>query len=247
MGRAVQQDFEYRTENFFFTAPIRQVDYLGGRFVGAAAVLVVILSSIPLGSALALFLPGIDADRVGPMRLSAYAIPYATMLVPNLIVLGGIFFCMAALTRRMLPVYIASIVLLIGYLAAQGLLRDLDNKTLAALLDPFGVTANSKLTEYWSISERNTRLVPFAGFLLWNRVLWLAFGAAVIGICVHRFSFAQPATPARVAPPAGRGRGIGNHRDCELDHASCPRSGAGAASTRGDCCRAWCGSISARR
>ena len=43
----------------------------------------------------------------------------------------------------MLPVYIGSVVLLIGYLVAQGLVRDIDNKTLAALLDPFGMTANS--------------------------------------------------------------------------------------------------------
>ena len=96
--------------------------------------------------------------------------------------LGGIFFCVAALTRRMLPVYIGSVLLLIGYLAAQGLLRDMDNKTLGAMLDPFGVVANSRLTEYWSISERNTRLVPLEGLLLWNRLLWLAIGAAIIGV-----------------------------------------------------------------
>ena len=193
MGRAVQQDFEHRTEAFFFTAPIRKVDYLAGRFVGAAAVLVVILSSIPLGSALGLLLPGIDADRVGPVRVAAYLIPYATTLLPNVIVLGGVFFCIAALSRRMLPVYIASIVVLIGYLAAQGLLRDMDNKLLAVLLDPFGTTAASKLTEYWTISERNTRLVPLAGFLLWNRLLWLGLAALVIGACSYRFRFTQPA------------------------------------------------------
>src|SRR5690349_20632325 len=59
MGRAIQQDFEYRAEAFFFTAPIPKAAYLGGRFVGAVAVLVVILSSIPIGSALGLLLPGI--------------------------------------------------------------------------------------------------------------------------------------------------------------------------------------------
>ena len=93
----------------------------------------------------------------------------------------------------MLPVYICSVLLLVGYLAATGLLRDMDNKTLAAMLDPFGVTANSKLTEYWSISERNTRLVPLEGVLLWNRVLWLALGATALGICSDRFAFAQAA------------------------------------------------------
>ena len=197
MGRAVQQDFEHRTEAFFFTAPIRKVDYLGGRFIGALGVLVVILASIPIGSVLGLLLPGIDPDRVGPVRPLAYLIPYATTLLPNVIVLGGFFFCLAALTRRMLPVYVGSIVLLIGYLAAQGLLRDMENKTIAVLLDPFGSTALSKLTEYWPIAERNGRLVPLAGFLLWNRLLWLALACVAIGVTVWRFRFTQPSIGSR--------------------------------------------------
>ena len=36
MGRAVQQDFEYRAEHFLFTAPIRKWQYLGGRYLGVA-------------------------------------------------------------------------------------------------------------------------------------------------------------------------------------------------------------------
>jgi hypothetical protein len=197
MGRAIQQDFEYRIEPFFFTAPIGRRDYLGGRFVGGVGVLAVILASIPLGSVAGLLLPGIDADRVGPVRALAYVAPFATMALPNIVVLGGLFFCIAALTRRMLPVYVTSVLLLVGYLAARGLLRDLDNKTLAALLDPFGVTANATLTEYWSISERNTRLVPLEGVLLWNRLLWLAVAAVVAGLCGYRFAFTEPARPAR--------------------------------------------------
>ena len=171
MGRAVQQDFEYRTEHFFFTSPIRKTDYLAGRFLGAIAVLMIVLSSIAIGGAAGLFLPGIDPDRVGPLRLAPYIVPYFTIVLPNLVVLGGIFFCAGALTRRMLPVYVGSVVMLIGYLAAQGLLRNMDNKTLGAMIDPFGQVATSRLTEYWSISEKNTRLVPLEGLLLWNRLL----------------------------------------------------------------------------
>ena len=191
MGRSVQQDFEYRVEPFFFTSPIGKTDYLIGRFAGSVLVLVVILSSIPIGIALGLFVPGIDPDRLGPNRPLAYLVPYLTVLLPNVIVLGGLFFCIGALTRRMLPVYVISILLLLGYLAARGLLRDLDNKTLAAMLDPFGVTAASRVTEYWSISERNSRLVPLEGLLLWNRVLWLGLAGAVFAFCVQRFAFAQ--------------------------------------------------------
>ena len=197
MGRAVQQDFEYRVEHFFFTAPIRKWEYLSGRFAGAIVVLLVVLSSIALGGALGLLLPGLDPDRIGPVRPLAYLLPYFTVLLPNLLVLGGIFFCLAALTRRMLPVYIGSVLLLIGFLAAQGLLRDMTNKTLASMLDPFGVVATSQMTAYWSISERNTRLVPLEGLLLWNRLLWLAIGAAVIALTTWRFRMAQAGTSGR--------------------------------------------------
>jgi len=197
MGRAIQQDFEYRTEAFFFTAPIHKWQYLGGRFAGAIAVLMLILSGIALGDILGLFLPGIDPDRVGPFRPLAYLIPFATVVLPNLIVLGGAFFCVAALSRRMLPIYVGSVLLLLGYLAAQGLLRDMENKVAAAMLDPFGVVATSRVTEYWSISERNTRLIPFEGLLLQNRLLWLAIGIVLIALCTWRFALAYPGLRAR--------------------------------------------------
>lgn len=192
MGRAIQQDAEHRTEAFFHTAPIGRLAYLGGRFAGGVVVLVAILSSIALGSLAGLALPGIDPDRVGPVRLAPYLIPYLTILLPNVVVLGGIFFCLAALTRRMLPVYVGSVVLLVGYLAANGLIRKLENKTLASMIDPFGSVAMSRLTEYWSIAERNEWLVPFEGLLAANRALWLALAAVVLAWTFRRYRFSQP-------------------------------------------------------
>ncbi|MEO8485008.1 MAG: M1 family aminopeptidase [Betaproteobacteria bacterium] len=192
MGRGIQQDAEYRTESFFHTAPISKLAYLGGRFTGAAVVLLVILSSIALGGFAGLFIPGIDPDRVGPVRLLPYVIPYLTILLPNLVVLGGLFFCLGALTRKMLPVYVGSVVLLVGYLAANGLMRDMENKALAAVLDPFGSIAMSRLTEYWSIAERNEWLIPFEGLLAANRLVWLAIAATVVGIAFWRYRFAVP-------------------------------------------------------
>ncbi len=69
MGRAVQQDVEYRTQSFFFTAPIGKLEYLGGRFVGALGVLLVVFASLGLGAFLATLLPGMDAERLGPEPL----------------------------------------------------------------------------------------------------------------------------------------------------------------------------------
>ncbi len=190
MGRAVQQDFEHRSHAFFFTAPISKLQYLGGRYLGALATVLLILAGIGLGTLCGTLLPGLDAERTGSNHLRAYLAPYATVLIPNAVLIGSIFFSLAALTRRMLPVYIGSVLVLLAWMVGQQLLRDIDNKTLASLLDPFGSRAMAVLTQYWTVDERNTLLVPLSGPLLWNRLLWLGVALAISAGCAWRFSFA---------------------------------------------------------
>ncbi|GAB2866306.1 M1 family aminopeptidase [Pseudoduganella ginsengisoli] len=189
VGRSVQQDFEYDMHHFFFSAPIRKYQYMFGRFLGASFVLAVVFASILLGTWLGAFLPGIDPERLGPTPWVAWLIPYCFTLLPNIFIFGAVFFVVAALTRRMLPVYISSVVMLIGYLVAPGLARDLDYKTLAALIDPFGTTAVIRLTEYWPIAERNARLVLPEGVYLVNRLIWASFALVTLMLGYWRFHF----------------------------------------------------------
>ena len=189
MGRSVQQDFEYDMQHFFFSAPIKKHQYMFGRFLGAYFTLAVIFTSIILGAWLGSMLPGIDPERLGLPGPLGYLIPYFVVILPNIFIFGAVFFILAALTRRMLPVYISSVVMLIGYIVAPGLARDLDYKTLAALIDPFGTTAVLRLTEYWPIIERNTRMVWPEGVYLLNRVLWSSFALAGLLLGYWRFHF----------------------------------------------------------
>ncbi|UGQ47052.1 ABC transporter permease/M1 family aminopeptidase [Massilia endophytica] len=189
MGRSVQQDFEYDMHHFFFSAPIRKYQYMLGRFLGAWAVLAFVFSSVIFGAMLGAWLPGIDPERIGPLVLEAYAIPYLITILPNLFIFGSIFFVLAALTRRMLPVYVSSVVMLIGYIAAPSLARDLDFKTLAALIDPFGNAAAIRLTEYWPIAERNARLVLPEGVYLLNRLIWSSIALVALLLGYWRFHF----------------------------------------------------------
>jgi ABC-2 type transport system permease protein len=193
MGRSVQQDFEYEMHHFFFSAPIRKHDYVFGRFLGAVATLAIVFSSILLGAWLGSYIPGIEPDRLGPVRAALYIRPYFILLLPNLFIFGAIFFVLAALTRRMLPVYVASVVMMIGYIVAPSLARDLDYKNLAALMDPFGTTALVRITEYWTIADKNTRLVPFEGVYLANRLVWSGFALVVLLLGYWRFQFASHA------------------------------------------------------
>ncbi|PTL79936.1 M1 family aminopeptidase [Vitiosangium sp. GDMCC 1.1324] len=187
MGQAVYQDFAHGTHALFFTAPISRARYLLGRFLGAFLTLVVIFSSIGLGVRFGSTMPWLDQSLVGPTVPGSYLRPYLLSILPNLFFTGALFFGLAALTRRILPVYVTSVVLLVGYLMAGSLLRDLDTKWVASLVDPFGMNAQRAVMEYWTPAEKNSRLLPLEGWFLVNRLFWVGLGAAMLGYTLLRF------------------------------------------------------------
>jgi len=179
-GRAVQQDFEVGIHPFFFSAPITKGAYFFGRLVGAWATLAMIFLGIAVGIVIGSHWPGVDAARIAATpSWQSFARPYLFVLLPNVLWLGGCFFILAALTRQMAPVYIAGVIALVGYLFAVNLLGNMENRTLAALIDPSGATAVDVFTRYWSVAQRNEQQIPLEGVLLWNRVVWVGLGLVV--------------------------------------------------------------------
>jgi ABC-2 type transport system permease protein len=189
-GQATYQDIDSRTTDLFFTLPISKFDYLGGRFLGALAIQSLIFSGVGLGAWIGTRMPWLDPTRVGPQNLAAYLQPYFILVLPNLVLLTAIFFGLAALGKKMLPVYAGSVILLIGYFVAQQFSNSLIVNVRGALADPFGSTAVDRITQYWTPFQRNTQLVPFTGVLVINRTLWLGVGALVLLLTYFRFSFA---------------------------------------------------------
>ncbi|HEX5749052.1 MAG TPA: M1 family aminopeptidase [Archangium sp.] len=201
MGQAVYQDFAHGTHTLFFTAPISRARYLLGRFLGAFLTLVIIFSSIGLGARFGASMPWLEESLIGPTVPGSYLRPYLVSILPNLFFTGALFFGMAALTRRILPVYVASVVLLVGYLMGSSLLRELDSKWLGALVDPFGMNAMRLVTEYWTSVEKNTVLVPLEGWFLLNRLLWVGLGAVMLGYTLLRFQRTHALAGGRVEAP----------------------------------------------
>jgi ABC-type transport system involved in multi-copper enzyme maturation permease subunit len=194
-GRAVQQDFEHGTYHFFFSAPIAKRDYFLGRLLGAVLTLVLVFLGIALGVVIGTHWPGVDAARVvAAASWQSFARPYAFLLLPNVLWLAGCFFALAALTRQMAPVYVAGVVTLVGYVFAVNLLGDMENRTLAALVDPSGVTALDVVARYWTVAQKNGQPIPLDGVLLWNRALWLAVGVGATALGYRAFRMEAVAT-----------------------------------------------------
>ena len=87
----------------------------------------------------------------------------SSIALPNLLFVSALLFAVGALTRKLFAVYITGIVLLVAWQVTQQIVGQLDKLTLASLIDPFALTTTNAMIRYWSVAEKNTRLVPFAG------------------------------------------------------------------------------------
>src|SRR5271170_8246967 len=99
-GSSILRDFQRDTYQIIFTKPISKFAYLGGRWAASMLVAVLIFAGIPLGELLGTFAPWADHSRIGPNHLPVYLMPFLSLVVLQIFFLGSLFFCVAALTRK---------------------------------------------------------------------------------------------------------------------------------------------------
>lgn len=204
MSVPVQRDWEHNSDSFLFAYPITKNQYLAGRFLGSLIVVLVMYAFLPFGMAIGEAIGKMKADdptKYGPFRFDAYVMPYLVAAVPNVLLLSALFFSLVALTRKVMISYVVAISFIVVYSISQNLLSDIDNKFIASLLDPFGITASERLTEYWTPYQKNNQLVPMAGQLLINRLAWLGVAFALLAYTFFRFKLSVGAAgkPKKVA------------------------------------------------
>ena len=192
-GHSLHDDYASGVDQLLYSTPISKQDFLGARFTAAIILNLLVFSSLGLGLAIGAASPWVKPDHIASFDLAAYVGPYLSFVIPNVLLTSAIFFAIVALTRQMMPVYVGGVALLIGYSIAGVLIGDIDNKQIAALVDPFGVHAQRLVTQYWSIVEQNTQHIPFSGVIAANRVIWLSVAFAIFAWGFRRFKFAHVA------------------------------------------------------
>lgn len=184
---SVYRDVESQADAIFFSLPLRKGDYLFGRLFGSLAVSWLVYLAVLLAVAIGGLMPWLEPERVGPFRLAPYVFSMLAFVLPNIIITGAIFFALATLTRSLLYTYAGVVVFFVSYAISGIFLDDLENRTLAAMLDPYGFGAFELVTRYWTVTEKNTGMMPLRGILLTNRLLWLVVAAAVLLFTWARF------------------------------------------------------------
>lgn len=175
--------------------------YLGGRFTGAMAAALLVLASVPLGIAVGSLMPWLDSEKIGPFVPGHYLWALFVFGLPTLVIIGSAFFALATATRSMMWTYVGAVALLVLYFVSRGLLRNMERDLIAALSDPFGLSALGIATKYWTATDRNTRLPELSGLFLANRLIWLGAGGLLFALTAWRFRFEQRAAKAVAAAP----------------------------------------------
>jgi len=196
-GNAGYRDFGDGMHSLVFTKPTSETEYVAGRYLGTVTVNLIVLSGVAFGLWLGTVMPFVEADRFGPTSLAAYFWPYLLTVLPNVAFASAIFMSMALLTRKRLPHYLGGAGLLLGYILAQTLMRDLETKWIAALTDPFGISPIAIMTEYWTTIEKNTQFLGFEGWILMNRLVWVGVAVGIVALTMWRFRFSYVASEGR--------------------------------------------------
>lgn len=194
MATAIQKDYEYNTHPMYFTRPISKAGYFFGRFLSAFFTALFVFSAQVIGYYIGCLF-GIGTPAMGPFHLMNFLEPFLVFTVPNVLLLGIIFFSITTYTRNTLPAYLFCIILLVIRSVTDSVTVDIDNKATAALLEPFGAKALGYLTQYWTPDDQNTRMIPLEGNLLYNRMLWLGIALLITIGSYLRFSFSQFLVP----------------------------------------------------
>ena len=197
INSAAARDFSFNTYQIIFSTPLKRSDFLYGRFLGAAFVSTIPMLGVSLGFLLARYMPWVEPERWEPVVWKAHLNGILLFALPNAFIIAAILFAVAVLARNEIVSFVASLVLLAGYGISDYLLQNVERQKLGAILDPFGIRTFAYVTRYWTVAEKNALSAGYSGYLLWNRLLWVAVAIAIFAFAYSRFSFAERSKKVR--------------------------------------------------
>ena len=171
---------------------VRKFDYLFGRFVGAFLIAAIAFIGVPLAIFIGSLMPWLDPETVGPNRLGYYLFSYFILALPGIFLTSSIFFAIATATRSMIYTYVAVVAFLVLYLSFLTVIGNTPEwQDSAALFEPFGLGALAVITEYWTVTERNSMLPALEGALLYNRLIAVGISLLALSFAYRKFTFAE--------------------------------------------------------
>lgn len=189
------KDFTNNVDSLLFTAPLKEWQFITGRFLASFLISLLISLSLAVGMGAGLAFPWMDPSRIGPVNFLSYVQPYLYIVIPNILIFGLFSFAIGLLTRRTLPSYLG----LIGIWVLAGVLDSVVSlfqlgQFFNVLVNPFGSTSLNYAVRFWTKVQQNTLNVPFAPVIWLSRLFYLVLAGALFVWVWRRFSFSGAAS-----------------------------------------------------
>ncbi len=190
VGGTLSKDYSTNTSHVLYSYPFTKRDYLLAKYLSGLTITILVTLSIALGAIVGGYLPGTNSELLADFQLINYVQPYLIYVIPNVIFFSAIIFGVVTFSRNISAGFVAVIALFLLQGVAETIISNLDDKELGAFLDPFGASASTYYTEYWTVSEQNENLLPFEGYIIYNRLIWGGLGLLIyLGVfSLFRFS-----------------------------------------------------------
>jgi hypothetical protein len=193
------RDPEHRMTEIVFATAITKRQYVLGRYAGVVLATATAFAFVLPGLLAGTFAVSHDPARVAPFRLLPYVWACTILALPNLLLVTALLFGIALITRSALATYVGGILAYGVYFVAalfsgSPLMAgtsppSVRGMAVAAVADPFGLSAFFEQTRYWTAAERDSELLVLGGHLLANRLLCLLAAALVVAAVIRRFAF----------------------------------------------------------
>lgn len=194
---SILRDRANNFESIIFSTPILKVQYLSIKFLGLFSA--VLFVHVVLIGTMMLSVYTIKPEMVGPFHIGDYLFGLTVILLPNILLCVSIIFSTAMLTKKMMPIYIATIVFFVVYVAASMMGNSplmamstpftQEGGGIASVLDPYGIIAFYEQSSFWSVENKNVMLPVLKGSFLYNRLFWLLISISFLAFTSLRFSF----------------------------------------------------------
>jgi ABC-2 type transport system permease protein len=193
IGVSIYRDYKSEMHTILYSYPFTKLNYLFAKFFSAIVIVTLIVLVIGLGMVIGFRMPGTNSEIVGSFNIMTYLQTYLLFILPNILFFGAIVFGVVAFTRNIAAGFITVIIIMFGQGLLESLLSDPENRTIAAILDPFGSASVRYYTQYWTVSEQNELQIPIKEMIIYNRLLWLGIGTIIFGLVFKFFTFSQNA------------------------------------------------------
>src|SRR6056297_1133843 len=161
----VMRDSVHRMQEIIFSTGIHKHQFFVSRFGGVFLFSLLSVSMLLPGMIAGTVIMDIDPERIAPVSVLPYAWNWLVFILPNVFICTGFIFSVGLLTKNRLSVYAAAVFVYVFYfmssfyfnspILADSTPTHTDNMMLAALADPFGVSAFMEQSQFLTPFQKN--------------------------------------------------------------------------------------------